>query len=486
MRVVLWDTRRRDVNKDFAGGFGVGNYHGQGGLLGRVVRRYYKRDRRPNALAFAYLAAIFRRLGHHVEFAEDRVPLGADVYVFLPALITLSLEREAISRALAQSNRPRVLVMGIVAQTLPEAFAGLEVTLVRGEPESLNFELDRVLAAGPTSIDVGSVANLDSLPFPDWTLFSPRRYRIAYDFWKFPTAYIQQSRGCTFTCNYCPYIVIENKTRFRSPESVLEEIRLGILRQGFRSFKFRDPLFGLDRKRALAVAEGISRLPNKIQFSIESRVDLLREETLRALAQAGLTSVTVGIETPDECTLREYKRAPIQDDRQREFVDLCRRLGIRVVAGFMIGFPADTVQSIRAVRRYAKLLGPTFANFNVVTPYPGTEFFAQVRGQIADFDFTKYDVFTPVLKYERLTADQVRELHAMCFRGYYFRAEYIRRNATLLWPILRRFGFGKAPTAKFPDGVRVDEAETPNVHHLSTGPLTIAPSKAGSRSDSTD
>lgn len=442
MRVVLWDTRRLDVAKDFAGGFGVGQYHGGGGLLGRIVRHYYKRDRRPTALNFAYLAAIFGQLGWQVEYAEDNVPAGADLYVFNPSLITLNLERDAMRRALAQSPRPKVLVTGLTAYALPEAFADLPVTSVRGEPEQLLWKLDEALARESGVCDVGSVRDLDALPFPDWRPFKPEKFRIAYDFWKFPTALVQQSRGCTFTCNYCPYIVVENATRFRDPQNIVAEMREGMQRHGFRSFKFRDPLFGLDRQRALDLAERIGKLPRKIQFSIESRIDLLRPETLVALKAAGLTSITVGIETPDEATLKHYKRAPIKDDRQREFVALCRGLGIRTVAGFMIGFPEDTVKSIYATLRYAKQVNPTWANFNIVTPYPGTEFFEQVQAQIANFDFTQYDVYTPVMKYEHLTPEQVLYLHAKCFTAYYFRTPYLRDNAHLLWPWLQRLGVG--------------------------------------------
>lgn len=441
MRVVLWDTRRLDVAKDFAGGFGVGQFPARGGWRGRLVRYAFKRDRRPVALAFAYLAAIFRKLGHRVEYSEDRVPAGADLYVFHPALITLSLERAAIERVLRETPQAKILVTGILAHTLPDAFADLPVTLVRGEVEQLFWKLDDVLSAGAATVNVGSVRDLDALPLPDWSPFQPRRFRVAYDFWKFPTAYVQQSRGCTFTCNYCPYIVIENKTRFRSPEAVMEEIQQGIARHGFRSFKFRDPLFGLDRKRVFRLAELLGKLPRPIQFSIEGRIDLLKPDVVRELKRVGLTSITVGIETPDEITLRTYKRAPIKDDRQREFVALCRDLGVRTVAGFMIGFPEDTTASIESVLKYAKAVGPTFANFNVVTPYPGTEFFQQVREDVASFDFTKYSVYTPVMKYRNLSPERVAELHARSFIGYYFRSRWFVENAHLLWPFLQRMGY---------------------------------------------
>lgn len=447
MHIVLWDTRKLDVAKDFAGGYGVGQYHGGGGLAGRVVRHFFKRDRRPVALNFAYLAAGFRRAGHRVQYSEDRVPPGADAYVFNPSLITLHLERTAMRQALASSPGCKVLVVGLVAHALPQAFAGLDVTLVRGEAEQLCSQLEEALDHGPGTIDVGRVADLDALPWPDWSPFGPRRFRIGYDFSRFPTGLVQQSRGCTFTCNYCPYIIVENSTRFRSPESVVDEIQHGIRQHGFRSFKFRDPLFGLDRKRALKLAELLARLPRKIQFSIESRIDLLKPETLRALREAGLTSITVGIETPAEDTLRNYKRQPIRDDRQREFVALCRGLGIRTVAGFMIGFPEDTEQSIVSVLRYAKAVNPTFANFNVVTPYPGTEFFEQTKADIANFDFTAYNVYTPVMRYKHLTVEQVRRLHARCFTSYYFRSRWLEANAHLVWPRLRWLGLGRRWTA---------------------------------------
>ena len=443
MRVVLWDTRKLDVAKDFAGGFGVGQYAGRGGLPGMIVRRFYKRDFRPVAMVYGYLAAVFRSLGHQVEYALERVPSGADLYVFNPSLITLSLERAAIQRTLESNPGCRVFVVGAVANSMPNAFEGLAVTIIKGEPEQLLWKLDEALHATETTVDVGKVKDLDTLPFPDWSPFSPRKFRIGYDFTKFPTALIQQSRGCTLKCNYCPYIILENATRVRSPECVAAEMRAGIKDHGFRSFKFRDPLFGVDRKKIFQLAELIGKLPRKVQFSIEGRLDILKPDILRTLADVGLTSITVGIETPSEDTLRKYHRAPIRDDKQREFVQLCRSLGVRTVAGFMIGFPEDTEESIRYVLRYAKAVNPTFANFNVVTPYPGTEFYEQIKPQIATFDTTKYTVYTPVLKYKNLTADRVAELHAKCFISYYFRTRWLKANGPLVWPSLRWLGMGR-------------------------------------------
>jgi anaerobic magnesium-protoporphyrin IX monomethyl ester cyclase len=470
MHIVLWDTRKLDAAKDFAGGYGVGQYQGQGGLAGRIVRRFYKRDRRPVALNFAYMSAVFKQLGHTVEYSEDRVPRGGDIYVFNPSLITLSLERQAMRRAIAENPGARVWVTGLVAYTLPEAFDDLEVTLVKGEPEQLLWKFDDVLNSRERVVNVGRVENLDSLPFPDWSAFEPHKFSIAYDFSRFPTGLVQQSRGCTFKCNYCPYIIVENSTRFRDAENIVEEMRVGMRNYGFQSFKFRDPLFGLDRKRVIQLAEQIGKLPHKIQFSIESRIDLLRPETLRILHDVGLTSITVGIETPDEGTLRNYKRAPVRDDKQREFVATCRALGIRTVAGFMIGFPEDTEKSILYVLRYAKQVNPTFANFNIVTPYPGTEFFQIVKEQIANFDFTQYNVYTPVMKYQNLTPQQVSQLHAKCFTSYYFRTRWLDANAHLVWPWLESLGVGRKWKRQAQELAASAPAAAAPVGHSHSGP----------------
>lgn len=447
MHVVLWDTRKLGASKDFAGGFGVGMYHGVGGLRDRIIGRQFTRDRRPVALLFAYLAAIFARLGHRVQYAEDRIVDGADLYVFCPSLITLSLERQAIAQVTARNPGARVLVVGLVASVMPEAFDGLGVTVVKGEAEQLLWKLDEVLGRPAAAVQLGVIEDLDLLPMPDWSLFGPSKFRIGYDFRRFPTALIQSSRGCAFACNYCPYIILENSVRFRDPEAVVDEMRHGIRRWGFRSFKFRDPLFGLNRNSVFRMAELIGGLSKKIEFSIETRVDLMRPEMLRLLRRVGLSSITVGIETPDDETLRHWGRTPIREDRQREFVASCRELGIRTVAGFMIGFPEDTPQSIRRVLSYALTVNPTFANFNIVTPYPGTGFFEQVKDRIADFDFSRYTVYTPVLKYEHITAEELTALHAKCFQRFYFRWQYLRDNAQLFWPVLRRFGLTRAKPA---------------------------------------
>lgn len=444
LRFALWDTRRRGVAKDFAGGFGVGQYRGRG-VAGRLIGHFFARDRRPVALQYAYLAAILRRLGHTVEYCLDGSPVEADVVVFNPALMTLDLERQAIHELVHRRPAVKILVTGSVARAVGQAFADLPVVVVDGEAEQLLWKLDEVLEAGPGIVRVGQVDDLDRFPFPDWTPFGPHRFRVGFDFSRFPTAYIEQSRGCTLACDYCPYIAFSRGVRYRDPDRVAAEMAQASEQHGFRSFKFRDPLFAADRDRALRLAENIARLPVRPQFSIETRSDLVDRELLERLASAGLTSITFGVETPDRAKLREHKRRPVADERQRAFILECRRLGVRTVAGFMIGFEDDTVRSIRDVAHYARWLNPTFANFNVLTPYPGTrEAVSPAAGESQQFD-----VYTPTLAYRHLQRGDVARLRDKCFASYYFRWSYLRDHARALVPIVdhacRALGSSKSP-----------------------------------------
>ncbi len=437
MRIILWDTKKSNASKDFAGGFGVGKAPRLDGPAGKIISHFYRRDRRPTTLTFAYLAAIFRKLGHEVKYAVDREPTDADLYVFCPSLISLSREIEAMRSLRRKKRTAKILVVGATASTLPKEFDD-DVIVVRGEAERLLWKFDEARSLDGGEIDLGIVEDLDDLPYPDWSPFSPHRFRVSYEFRQFPTAYVQSSRGCRFHCNYCPYVAKNGEVRQRSPELVVEEMQEGIKRWDFRSFKFRDPLFGLEHDRVERFVELIGKLPKKIEFSIESRIELLPRERLIALRKVGLSCVTVGLETPDEATLKKHHRVRIAEERQIEFIEECRRLGIRTVGGFIIGFPDDDEQAVRRVGRFARELNPTFANFNVVTPYPGTPYYDENRDAVAHFDFSQYSSYEPVLKNPRLSDNDIKRLHSRCFRHFYFRWNYFRANGVLLWPFLAK------------------------------------------------
>jgi hypothetical protein len=441
MQIVLWNTCRRATAKDLAAGFGAGRAPARTGWRGRLLQ-LLTRDCPPVPLVFAHLSAIFRRLGHEVRYVEDRLLPGADLYVFCPSLATIPRQRRAMARLLRRAGSPRVLVVGTTATMVPEVFAGLEVTLVQGEPEQLLWRLEEVLDHPGRAVDLGQVEDLDRLPPPDWSLLAAGRFRVASEFWRFPTALVEQSRGCAFQCSYCPHTIRQSSVRFRSPQSVAKEIRLDQDRYGFRSFKFRDPLFGQSRSRLYRLAELLGRLPQKIQFSIETRIDLLRPEMLRVLKRVGLTSVRV------EIVPVPFSPSPDDDERQRDFIALCRGMGIRTVTGFLLGFPDDTETSIRGLLDYAIQLNPTRAEFQILTPYPGRRCFREhLCGAAVPAAWAGRTPAPQEFSGQVLTPEKLQTLQGECFERFYCRWRYLRANAHLLWPGLARLGIGREPQA---------------------------------------
>src|SRR5260221_9500589 len=107
LRIVLWDTRHGGAFKDFAGGFGVGKFHGKG-LRSKIIEHFYRSDFRSPPLAYGYLAAGLAKLGHKVEYCLEGTP-SADVYIFNPALMTLPHELEIMRRLNDIAPRTKIL-----------------------------------------------------------------------------------------------------------------------------------------------------------------------------------------------------------------------------------------------------------------------------------------------------------------------------------------------------------------------------------------
>ena len=102
----------------------------------------------------------FATLGHTVEYALERVPAGADLYVFNPSLITLPLERARHATGVANDRRAAACSSwGPWPIRCPRRSTALAVTIVKGEAEQLLWKLDDVLARQANDpFDVGKVA----------------------------------------------------------------------------------------------------------------------------------------------------------------------------------------------------------------------------------------------------------------------------------------------------------------------------------------
>ncbi|MBI4355765.1 MAG: radical SAM protein [Candidatus Omnitrophica bacterium] len=417
------DARRR-VNKDQMGGYGIG-FAVSRDPVGRFIA-WNKRRRNVPVLALGYLAAIFRQAGHEIEVISDgRLPDGADLTLIYASIVECHGEI-AYARRVKAATRSHVGFVGPFASQKPELFLDAADFLIQGEPEAAarrlaRGELPRGVAESP------QLQDLDSLPYPAWDAFPLADYSYYPLILDRPFVSVQGSRGCDFLCSYCPYAAYYGKVRQRSVEHVLGELRHLVERYGVRGIEFRDPLFTVNRAWVVAFAQALRQAKLPIRWGCETRMDLLDAELIDLLYAAGMRSINCGVESASPEVLKSARRTMSFPKLEQEIRN-CERKGIRVAAFYVLGLPADTTASIRETLRYAGQLNTYVAQFHINTPFPGTQMYEQLRNQIVETNWERFDSFTPVFRHPNLSSDELVGLRREAFVSYYFRPAYLRKH----------------------------------------------------------
>jgi radical SAM superfamily enzyme YgiQ (UPF0313 family) len=192
---------------------------------------------------------------------------------------------------------------------------------------------------------------------------------------------------------------------------------------------FRDPLFTEQRDRCLELCDLIKTRGLTLTFEAETRLDRLDVKLLDTLYDAGLRAMSFGIESLDPATLKKSGRRPIPRAHQRAIIAHCRHKGIVTAAFYVFGFLQDDWNSIAATIDYSTDLGSTFAQFKILTPYPGTPMFKQIEPLLIETDWEKFDGYTPTFRHPNLTERELRFLLGAAYTRFYVRPSYL---ATLL------------------------------------------------------
>ncbi len=424
MRVALVSVYSHEgcTLKDVAGGYGTVFEVGRS-LPARLLELAKKRVADLPPLTLGYLAAQLAEAGHDVAVHSLRPtdPLPrADAAIVLSSITDATEERRVAERLRARGVR--TIVVGAFASARPSFYAGAADAVVTGEPEALGA---RVLdACGVTT--AGEVADLDSLPFPDWSPFPVERYRYAFLTARGPTLPVGSARGCAYGCGYCPWRVTAS-FRERDPKRVGREIAALRSRVGVRGIAFRDPLFNLDAERSRALARAIA--PHGVRFSAEMRADRLDEPLLRELRDAGLRSLEIGVESVNRAMLAREKRKPPESGQIERVVRAAQRLGVRVICNYLLGLPEDDADTIRATVRWAKELDSFAVQFTIATPYPGTTLEPRVESARLPLAPDALTGFRPTFRHPRLTPEELAELREWAYLSYHFRPRYAWRFA---------------------------------------------------------
>lgn len=255
---------------------------------------------------------------------------------------------------LAQEFRERgkvVLIGGPYASLCPEFVRPYCDILVRGEAEEMAGELFSDLRASRWKDEyVGGKPDLSLCVQPRWDLYPNERAL---------TGTIQTSRGCPFQCEFCDVIqYVGRKQRHKPIPQILSELD-ELYRVGYRGVFIADDNFTANRgfvKSLLVALRDWNRrqVDGRMSFNTQVSIDAARDsELLEMCAEAGMTNVFIGIETPNEESLRETKK------RQNLGVNLSEQIqrfldhGIEVEAGMIVGFDSDGPDIFRRQYQFA-------------------------------------------------------------------------------------------------------------------------------------
>jgi radical SAM superfamily enzyme YgiQ (UPF0313 family) len=165
-------------------------------------------------------------------------------------------------------------------------------------------------------------------------------------FSKYAMGCIQTSRGCPYQCEFCDIIVIfGRKPRIKTPEQVIAEVEAQH-REGVRMIFLVDDNFIGNKKAAKTILRALvdwqRRHGYPIAFGTEASLDLAEDaELMQLMTEAGMATVFVGIESPDEEALRETKKYQNVRGSLLERVHRIQDAGLEVYAGMIVGFDSD-------------------------------------------------------------------------------------------------------------------------------------------------
>ena len=238
------------------------------------------------------------------------------------------------------------------------------------------------------------IKDLDSIPFPSRDLLLNKNSYNSEDM-----GLLMTSRGCPYDCSYCATSIWERKTRYRSIENVIVEIKLVIDKYETRQFTFKDDSFTVNQKRVLELCNMLIKEKIKINWDCNTRVNLVDEELLKKMKKAGCNSIKVGIESGSERILKLMNKN-ITFEQCRKAANLFRKVGIHWTGYFMMGLPSETKDDIYRTLKFMKELNPDYASLSVYESFPGTTLFEKwVEKGIVERNRTLEDFYTISPKY---------------------------------------------------------------------------------------
>jgi radical SAM superfamily enzyme YgiQ (UPF0313 family) len=273
------------------------------------------------------------------------------------------------------------------------------------------------------------VPDVAGLPRPAYDQLNLEQYFRLDSPWHFPKSrravqFITQ-RGCPYRCSYCHEI--HTKTFRGVPaETVLDQMEWLAREHGVGEFMIVDDIFNFDLERAKEICRGIVRrgLSIHLQFPNGVRGDHFDEELVALMKQAGTHYLAIAIETVSK-RFQKLVRKHLKIDKSRQAIEWARKYRIEVCGFFMIGFPGETLEEVRATLDFAATAPLDMIMISIVTPYKGTRLHTDMVagnfGELSGKGLHALDRLFPVVHNPALPAGHLLRLQRRAYWRFYTR-----------------------------------------------------------------
>lgn len=377
-------------------------------------------------IGLAFLSSYLKERGHEVNLLDmqgllmDSEELANKIEAYDPDLVGITAMTPTVPEALQVAGiSKRVapgasVVLGGVHPTLDPGGVLADENVdyvIRGEGEQAFAALAEALAGGRAPYDIDGlsyrkdgelvikdkaprIADLDTLPMPDYEAFPVERY-IEHNRHLRSVRGISMivSRGCPFQCTFCAvHQTMGRNWRIKSPERVVEELVTLKERHQLEGVWFKDSIFNLNREWVKEFCRLMIERKVEIAWQALTRIDLIDEEELKLMRRAGLTQLDLGIETGSPKSLLRLKKG-ITVEKIKEKVRLAKEY-VKVFGFFMIGIPGEDETDVQQTFELAKALELDRWTWSIYSPLPGSALYAELiaEGKIEPYRLDYHQV----------------------------------------------------------------------------------------------
>jgi bacteriochlorophyllide d C-12(1)-methyltransferase len=376
------------------------------------------------------------------ERIGDTIPddfSGYDVIAITSRTLNAGMAYRIGDRALSQK---KIVLLGGVHPTMMHQEAAQHCTsVVYGEVESIWDELeadildDKVKAVYRAQ----ELRAMTSMRSPDFSYALNSMNAGKYSS-RIP---LLATKGCPVGCNFCTTPTVYGKSyRYREIDLVLDEIRLHQNRLDKRNvnFSFMDDNISFRPQYFVELLEGMEKLGVRWNANISMNF-LHKPEIASIAARSGCDLMSIGFESLNPEVLKTVNKGANRLKNYSSVVGNLHNNGVAIQGYFMFGFDDDDENSFQATYDFIMQNRIEFPVFSLVTPFPGTPYFEEMKPRMRHFEWDKYDTYHYMFEPRKISGEKLLENFVKLQKEVYKGRAIMRRmqGKPLNWVWLANF-----------------------------------------------